>query len=183
MKMYVANCTQQRQSFMYRVPETNGSGMMGGMRVQDIEIGGQTALSGDLNKFQIDAIVSQHARYGLVAVDEIDRTRGAFTGMCYSIDKPVPVNKLLYVINANRGVLDLRGQAIRKEAAVAVNQQVESQMGDSVSGARPPQLEKLEIEVQEEKQGTGPTHEPVEERLRVTRREDPTPAPRQRRRG
>lgn len=183
MKMYIANCTQQRQIFMYRLPETNGSGMMGGQRQQDIEIGQQVILSGDLNKFQIDAVVDQHARYGLVAVEEIDRTKGAFTGLCYSIDKPVPVNKLLYVINANKGVLDLRGQEIRKEAAVAINDHVEKQMGDSVFGAKPPQLEKLEIEVEEKKFGTGPAHEPLEEKLRVTRNEDPTPAPRQRRRG
>jgi hypothetical protein len=174
MRMYVANCTQQRQIFMYRVPE-EGSGMMGGMRVQDIEIGQQVPLSGDLNKFQVDSIVQQHARYGMVAVEEIDRTRGAFTGLCYSVDKPVPVSKLLYVINANKSVLDLRGQEIRKEAAVAVNQQVETQMEGNVSGAKPPQLEKLEIEVQEEKSGNGPAHKPMDEKLRVTRSEDPTP--------
>lgn len=171
-KLYIANCTAQRQSFMYRLPETSGSGEMGGMRVQDIEMGQQIVLSGDLNKFQIDSVVQQHAKYGLIAVDEVDRTRG-FTGMCYSVDKPVPVSKLLYVIDGNRKALDLRGKQMRTEAAVAVNQQVENTMSD--------QLKKLEIEVKEERSGNGPEHEPIEERMRVTRDEDPTPQRREKR--
>jgi hypothetical protein len=165
MRLYVANCTQQIQQFMYRVPETDGA-MAGGMRVQPIEIGQQIAVTGDLNKIQVDSIINQHKKYGLIPVEEVDRNR-AFAGLCYSIDKPVPVNKLLYVMQVNRTVLDLRGKKTRLEAAIAVNQQVENTMDD--------QLKKLEFEVKEEKSGTGPEHEPVNEALRVTRAEDPTP--------
>jgi hypothetical protein len=169
MRLYIANCTQQVQTFMYRTPEESGA-MSGGVRVQPIEIGNQIIIPGDLNQIQIDSIVSQHRKYGLIAVDEVDRNK-AFAGLCYSIDKPVSISKLLYVIQNNKKLMDERGRKTRLEAAIAVNQQVETNMSD--------QLKKLEIEVKEEKSGSGPEHEPVNEALRVTRSEDPTPAPKQ----
>jgi hypothetical protein len=165
MRLYIANCTQQVQTFMYRTPEESGA-MSGGMRVQHIEIGAQIPITGDLNKIQIDSIVAQHSKYGLISVDEVDRNK-AFAGLCYSIDKPVPISKLLYVMQNNKKLMDERGRKTRLEAAIAVNQQVENNMAD--------QLKKLEIEVKEEKSGSGPEHEPVNEALRVTRSEDPTP--------
>jgi hypothetical protein len=165
MRLYIANCTQQIQQFHYRVPETGGA-MAGGVRVQPIDIGSQVLLTGDLNQLQVDSIVAQQRKYGLVKIDEVDRTRG-FSGMCYSIDKPVPVSKIIYVMEQNKSVLDQRGRKTRLEAAVAVNQQIETNMDD--------QLKKLEFEVKEVETGNGPAHEPVNEALRVTRDEDPTP--------
>jgi hypothetical protein len=165
MRLYIANCTQQIQQFHYRVPETGGA-MAGGVRVQPIDIGSQVVLTGDLNQLQVDSIVAQHRKYGLVKIDEVDRTKG-FSGMCYSIDRPVPVHKIIYVMEQNKSVLDMRGRQTRKEAAVAVNQQIETNMGD--------QLKKLEFELKEEKSGSGPIHDPVNEAMRITRTEDPTP--------
>jgi hypothetical protein len=171
MRLYIANCTQQIQQFHYRVPETGGA-MAGGARIQLIDIGSQVLLTGDLNQFQIDSVVAQHRKYGLVKVDEIDRTKG-FSGMCYSIDKPVPVSKIIYVMEQNKSVLDQRGRRTRLEAAVAVNQQIETNMSDPTGVSA--QLKKFEVELREEKSGNGPVHEPVNEALRVTRDEDPTP--------
>jgi hypothetical protein len=112
MNLYVANCTQQVQDFNYRMLESTA------LRVQKIEIGGQIRVAGNLTTPEIDYIVEQHARYGLVAVDEIDRSK-PFIGLCYSIDKIIPVGKIERALEHNTGVLTERGRQLRADAAVA----------------------------------------------------------------
>ena len=86
-KMYVANCTSQVQDFQYRLPES------GKVFKQTIPIGQQIQVSGDLNVLHIQAIIEQHAKYSMVAVHEIDRTK-PFIGLCYNLDKPVDMEKV-----------------------------------------------------------------------------------------
>lgn len=158
MKLHIANLTQQNQDFVYRVPETTG------LRKQMIGIGEQIVISGDLNRPQIDAIIEQHAKYGLVAVEEIDRSR-PFVGLCYSIDKPVPAARMLGGIEHNTGVLTARGREIRKEMAVATNSMLENQDG-------PGALQRLEMLVIEE-EGKAPSDNPISEGIIVDRQSGP----------
>lgn len=137
MKMYVGNCTQQVQSFQYRVPEQSG------VRMQQIEIGSQTQLSGDLNQKQIDSIVEQHARYGMVREDEIDRTK-KFSGLVYQIDRPITKVKLGYLIDVNQKALTKIGEENRKNAAVAISSDLEK----AAPGATSVELEVVEDEKQ-----------------------------------
>jgi len=120
MKMFIANTTHQRHSFEYRMLEQNG------VRRQMVEIGGQTQISGDLTQRDIDYIVKQHEHYGLVKVDEVDRTK-PYIGLCYSIDKPIAVNAIRVALAHNNDVLVERGKELRKEAALAVESNVEQQ--------------------------------------------------------
>lgn len=138
-KMYIANCTHQVQDFIYRLPES------GSARTQRIDLGSQIAISGDLSTHEIDAIIAQHTPYGLVAVAEIDRTK-PFIGVCYQLDRPVPVEKIKRAIIHNTGVLVDRGVEMRKTAAVAVNQALEQH----APGAA---LQALEMSVVEETSG------------------------------
>jgi hypothetical protein len=166
MKLYVANCTAQAQDFMYRLPEATGC------RMQRIEVGAQVQISGDLSQPDIDAIIEQHARYGMVDVASLDRTR-PFIGVCYSVGTPVPISKIQYAIGHNRGVLLERGQQIRQESAVALNAQLEEQVP-------PGTLNQLDISVVEERKDGGTPE--VNELTRVTRRTPaPAPAPKRRR--
>jgi hypothetical protein len=139
MKMFIANCTKQVVSFIYRLPEVSAS------RQQQIEIGGQIQISGDLTKIEVDAIIEQHTKYGLVAADELDRSK-PFIGLCYSIDKPVRVGKVEQAIEHNDKVLEQRGAQTRKESALAVASQVEQ---NSPGG-----LTALEMTVEQEKPGS-----------------------------
>jgi hypothetical protein len=151
MKMFIANCTKQAQDFFYRLPGTPSP------RSQHIPIGGQIQISGTLSTPDIDAIIEQHGKYGLVSVDEVDRTK-PFFGTCYSIDRPVSVDKLRRAVAHNSVVLTERGVEMRREAAIAVNQAVENAS---------PTLEALEMSVVEEKSGDGPEHEQIAEGVRV----------------
>lgn len=161
MKMYVANCTQQVQDFAYRIPGTNGT------RRQEIKIGGQILIAGHetLGRPEIDAIVAQHARYGMIAVEDIDRTK-PFAGLCYSVDKPVPVEKLRRVLVHNTEVLVERGRTIRQETAVAMN----SALAESAAGAP----SELEVQVEEvPAKGSAEDVEPLKETVLVSTEQDP----------
>lgn len=150
-KVFVANCTKQPHDFIFRVPEENKT------RMQRIMDGHQVPLSGEYDDKQIEAIVSHHAKYGLIRSDEVDRSK-IFNGLCYSIDKPVPLGILMKVLDHNSKVLTERGQELRKEAAVAVSETLNKNTDNTLSN--------FEVDVVEEKKGsedgTG-----FEERLRV----------------
>ncbi len=120
MKMFIGNCTQQVQDFVYRVIGTNK------IRQQKIPIGGQQQLSGDLTPPEVEEIVRQHTKYGLVHVSEIDRSR-VFVGVCWD-DKPIPVSRLRYVIEKNTEVLIAKGAELRKQAAVAATTATENEL-------------------------------------------------------
>lgn len=164
-KMFVANCTAQIQEFMYRLPETAAP------RMQPIPIGGQIQISGDLSPAAVEAIVDHHAMYGMIAVDEIDRTR-PFFGICYALDRQIPVDKIRRGIAHNLGVLEDRGQEIREAAAVGA--------AELIDGARPG-LKGLEMSVSELDAKNGKTGE-FAEGIRVDK-SAPPPSGKQRRKG
>lgn len=119
MKLFIANCTKQNIDFQYRLPES--------ARIFQrlINIGQQERIHSDnLTVEEIDHIVKQHAPYGLVRVDEIDRTK-SFIGMCYSIDKEVNMQRVMSALAHNDDVLEERGRITRQESAVALNNSLE----------------------------------------------------------
>ena len=114
MKMFIANCTKQARDFAYRLPDKGG-------RMQRIEIGQQIQVAGDLSQPEVDSIIDHYARYGMKSVADARRARGSFTGLCYSLDKPVEIENMQIVLQINDQVLTDRGQQARKEAAVATS--------------------------------------------------------------
>ena len=102
MDLFIGNASRQTFLFAYRVPETTS------LRTQPIAPGTQEKISGDLSPEQIDAILAQHAKYGLISEAEIDRAR-AFHGTCYSIGKRITNTKLAYLMNKNLDQLGCGG--------------------------------------------------------------------------
>lgn len=138
-KMFVANCTHQIQVFIYRLPESKRS------FTQEIPIGGQVQLTGlgggELSTKDVESIVRQQAKYGMVDVHEIDR-RKPFFGTCFSLDKPIHVDKIRNAIEHNRGILDARGREIRQLAAVGVSAKIEQ----DIPGLKGLELETMELD-------------------------------------
>lgn len=132
-KLYIGNCTHQQHDFNYRRPE------MKSVLMQTIQAGGQVPLTGDLSTHDIASIIEQHAKYGLVSVSDIDRTK-PFIGLCYSIDKPISVENLRRGFMHNEAVLTQEGVKLREESAVALSNVIEAQTGP---------LKSLEVSVQE----------------------------------
>lgn len=159
MKLYIGNATRQLQDFTYRLPEVPG------VRNQMILIGGQIAISGDLNKRQIDAIIDQHEPYGLVAIEDIDRTR-PFVGLCYSVDREIVPGAIEKLMRHNTGVLVERGKSLRVAAAVVEENRISNQLSDN--DMRP--LRNFEMSVVEENpQPSADGTEPVAEGFRIKR--------------
>lgn len=162
MKVYVANTTRQVQDFVWRSIGGRAPHRMA------IDVGQQVQLPGEWQPEDIEYLEQQHRRYGLVPVGEIDRTKD-FIGVCYSVDRPIPVEKIRRALASNQEVLEERGRVLRQHAAVAVAQQV--QQAHPAAG-----LTSLEMTIQEEvKDGGAPA---VNEGIRVpTAGQDGAPPP------
>ena len=120
MRLIVANCTKQNFEFWYMVPE------IGKLRKQHIPAGGQSYVHDDTTIEVITAIVDQHVKYGLIAVEEVNRAK-AFIGQCFSIDKPIDVGSIMYAAEHNEGVLFDAAAERRKQAASAFAQSLMNQ--------------------------------------------------------
>jgi hypothetical protein len=164
MELYVANVTKQVVQFAYRALERSG------VVIQPIPIGGQIRIAPagsrtDLSTPEIDYIIDQHRKYGLIDVNEIDSSKTPFHGMCYSIGKPISVDKLYRAMKRNEDALEEQGKQIRKEAAIAVNNQIENTIGEN--------LKQLEMSITEEEPRGGypDDRNPLGEGVRVLREE------------
>jgi hypothetical protein len=156
--LYVANASKQRHDFIYRVPEENS------VRRQQINPGSQITVYQPNAPIEVlTSIVDQHKRYGLTDVAEIDR-RKPFVGLCYSFDKPIKVEKIMYADEHNAGVLQEASQEARKMSAAALHAAIERATEGTAK------LESLELEVVEQ---NGSTEPGLNERVEVTRENKP----------
>jgi hypothetical protein len=110
-------------------------------RQQNIPIGGQIKISGELNEKQIDIIIQFHQKYGMLKASEIASFTGFFIPYVYSTDTPVSENVIAELISQNRLFNKSLGEKLRAEAAVAVNSQIEE------NAQR--ELDNFELEIEE----------------------------------
>jgi hypothetical protein len=166
-ELFVGNVSKQIVHFAYRALERSG------IVTQIIPIGGQVRIapSGtntNLTTQEIDAILGQYKKYGITDISEIDTSRKPFDGLCYSIGKPISADKLRKAMKKNEDALDALGRQMRKEAALAVNSQIEQQIGAP--------LRNLEMSFAEEEPRAGYADDlnHLAEGVRVTRDELPS---------
>lgn len=127
-ELYIGNISKQIQMFAYRALERPG------IVTQPIPIGGQIRVSPngsttDLTTPEIDAIINQHKVYGIVSVEDMGGNHNPFNGLVYSIGKAITPEKLRRAIEKQEDGLRKLGQKMRQEAALAVNSQIEEQIG------------------------------------------------------
>lgn len=138
--LYVGNTTRQIYDFQYRTSRGQP------VRRQQIQPGSQLKIAGDLAQREVEYIISQHTKYGLVAESEIDQTR-AFHGTCYATGKPISAVRLMYLMETNLDVLVKRGEEIRKANAVGHSNIINQVMRETEQ----PDLPVLELTVQQER--------------------------------
>lgn len=126
MKLYVANTTKQNHEFWYRVPESQK------VTMQRIPAGGQELIYKDASAHDLEKIIEDHAAYGLIPVSEIDRTK-AFIGMCYQLDTPVEVEKIMVAAAHNDTVLDKVSLESRKAAAASIETSIREVEGSGLN--------------------------------------------------
>lgn len=140
-KLFIANTTKQHHDFAYRIAEERQA------RQETIRAGTQMAIGGELTHDVIVSIIQQHEAYGLRDATTISRMRD-FVGLCYSIDKPVPLDNMLYTFEKNDETLNDRAANRREQAAAAIAQNIQSSAAEL--GVRVP---RTEVETVEETRG------------------------------
>lgn len=119
MKLFVANTTKQRHDFTYRKPET------GRLVYHPINAGTQAVVL-DGTAAEIDVIIQQHARYGLIDATKIDQNR-VHIGRCYSLDKPVPSSVIENAMRDNDDHLNRSAHERRQASVIATNNSLSEQ--------------------------------------------------------
>jgi hypothetical protein len=162
-ELYIGNFSKQIHQFAYRALERNG------VIYQTIPIGGQIRIAPngsktDLSTQEIDYVIDQYRHYGIIPIDEISKI-DAFSSLCYSIGKPISAEKLGRLMRKKEEALIAQGKTIQQEAALAVNSQIEEQIGAP--------LRQLEMSVTEDEPRAGFAEDTIHvaEGVRVTRSE------------
>ena len=169
MKLYIANATRQIMEFCYRLPERPGA-----LR-QVIPIGGQVQIPGDLRRDEVDYVVEKAAVFGLIDVADAERA-GGFSGLCYSIDRPISEDRLYRAMSKRVAVLEDLGREQRKNAAIGVHDQVERQLKDHRDLGT---LQGLDMQVIEQDANGGRQRvDGFEDRVNVVRQREGEPSPR-----
>jgi hypothetical protein len=114
MALYIANCSKQAFELHFWV-----EGVKAPVKTK-IKPGGQENIYSQGNRVDHERIVEQHKKYGLIPVNEIDRTK-EFVGQCYQFDSPISHDRLLTTMKRNDAVLYEQSQERRKEAAAATD--------------------------------------------------------------
>lgn len=157
MRLYVANCSKYVQDFLYRLPEKKNQ-----IFQKIIPIGGQVEVR-DAPMDTLVYIIKQHLHYGLVPVEEIDRTKGFF-GLCYSIDRPIDIEKIMNAIDHNEEQLELQSHEHRKRMAASLSNTIDNNMQHTEST-----LQSLEVEVVEQRKNEADSASKRKEAIQVVK--------------
>jgi hypothetical protein len=142
--LFIANTSKQHHHFYYRLPEDPVA------RFEEIRVGTQARIGGDLTHEAIQRIIKQHENYGLRAESELKNAKG-YVGLCYSIDKPVKLDSLYSTFENNDVALNDRAEDRREDSAAAIASAITDTMA-SAGGA----VHRTEVEVVEETRGGTP---------------------------
>lgn len=117
VKLFIANCTRSR--FIFHASIEKGSKA----RRLDIASGHQEIFPGDLNQEQLAYVVTQLERYGGRKRADIRGKLEKFTGIAYSLDKPLSEDEIIAGNEAqldaaqNRSVAQATNSALAAERA------------------------------------------------------------------
>lgn len=165
MDVFIGNTTKQILEFAYKLPERK-------LITQRVGVYKQVKLAVDCSQKDVDAVFDQWGKYGLIDVTEIESVRKDFEGYLISIGKPIASERLARAAHYREGVLIERGKELRKQAAIAMMNTIESETGQIAKN--------YEVSVAEEipRQGfTNPDDSHVAEGFRATRDERPLGPP------
>jgi hypothetical protein len=133
-RLYIANVSRQTQIVCYRLDYAKDGSLKDTNRrfepakQQDIPSGKQVQIGGDFHITQIEDIVSQLGKYGLISVKDVAhlRSRGKPVPYIFNVDQPVSADIMRRVVNYNQGVQIEEGRERRQKAAVATNELVQN---------------------------------------------------------
>jgi len=125
-----------------------------------IRAGGQIQIDG--NQPTIDAIVNQHAIYGMMDVKKVKK---GFGGLCYAIDKPISVEAIESGFTQSDQEMIDRAQQARNATAAAADQILANKAQEM--GLK--QKSGLEVEIVEDKKNAADNGEKFNQTIEVVR--------------
>ncbi len=138
--LYIGNATKQVLNLSYRIAKTAP------LWSQVIHPGMQVKIPRDLTSGEVDFVVRSLVKYGIVASDSIDQTKG-FHGICYAIGKPITATRLILLMEKNHDDLLKRGRQIREQSAVAQSNMLDATLREQ---GRPERITQTELTIQQE---------------------------------
>lgn len=175
MRLYVANLTLHRQDIHYRLDfvDDKGPSRRGAApppRKQSIEKGRQVCIGGDLHISQVEDIVSQLSRYGMIGEADLPQLRGKrYVPYVYNLDKHVSVAAMRAVAAHNKGVKLDEGADRREKAALAANEALVSKIMDEEPPKFEVEFEQLDVSELDESR--------IEAGFRIDHSAKPKPGP------
>lgn len=167
MDLYVANLTRQHHHFTFR--SSSDSKLM----QVPIPIGQQQRVLKDATEAEIDAVVKQHAPYGMALASEVSK-RKEFVGLCYSVDRKINVDAIMHGLEHNTDVLIDRGREIRRGAAVQSNNLIEKALEETNrKNGIDVQLDELEVLINEADERGRESPDGLKEGIMVSKSADP----------
>ena len=151
-KIYIANCSKQEFHFTYMLPENPRP------FAHHIRAGAQIEIAND--KDAIDAIIKQHALYGMMEVGKV--TKG-FGGLCYRLNKPISISAIEQGLSQKDQEMIDRALEARKVTAAAQDQIISNKAQEM--GLK--QRSGIEIEVVEEKRNAADNESKFEQTIEV----------------
>lgn len=145
-KLFVANLSKKRHVVQFQLPERAQ------LTSQAIGPVSQIQLGGDMSLEEIQAIIDQRARYGFKDWQEARKSRN-FEDLCYRIGSPIPLETFYTSRETNDAALDKLSDTIHEEAAVAMVEKLETQLGKPI--------QRLEVENIEERKIAKPGEKPA----------------------
>lgn len=182
-KLYISNCTRQVQEIQFRLDfNQQGQPQMQfrpALR-QTIQPGRQVIVANkDLHQSQVDSIVGQLCRYGMIAVADVPRTKSK-TALVYNVDRPVSSEVIRTVMARNAGVLLQEGKERRQKAALATNEIIATAVTNNFAAMGIPKEPTQDVDVEfEQEEQTEAGESRIEEGFRI-RDNAPSTSPPQR---
>ncbi len=140
-KMYIANCTNYRQVFCYRIPGASGREMHTIFELT-IPPRGQETLPHDLPANELEMIAEAHQMYGLIEDRKVHNVKG-FNGMIYKIGSPVDMERIEHVASTNMEHLEKEVDERMKVQLAAADHAIKTELGEDAGSVN--QLEIVEV--------------------------------------
>lgn len=141
--LFIANCTKQNHVFAYRQDSSTA------LSYQDIRIGAQVKLPGDMTSAEVANIIKQHITYGIKDASEVRRTKD-FTGLCYNIDQPVPFVAFDSALETNDVAMTERSAEQRERVVNAI-----ADKSIEISRDAGDKLQRIEVSTETDKAAQG----------------------------
>jgi hypothetical protein len=122
-QMFIANISNQIQMFNYRPLELNKVVTLRLSEGEQVRVAPNN--SPGLTAPEIDAIIAQHAPYGLININDARSVVGAYTPIIYALGKPITYEQLRRAMDQRIAAMTALGKKMREDDAIRIDHQIQ----------------------------------------------------------